>query len=146
MRKIIYIKFLLYYILVVLLVSLSTIVLHEIGHFIFGLISKCSEIKVVLIDQTTYGSYTEMRCPPTTNTIILGLSGFFIVLPISFLYLFRFKNFERYVGLLIFGFNLIISVDDFNKYLKIPFAEIFSIFGIILVMIGEYKMIKSVVD
>ncbi|MCS7123599.1 MAG: hypothetical protein RMJ17_03450 [Candidatus Aenigmarchaeota archaeon] len=145
MRKIIYIRQLFYYILVVLLTSLSTIVLHELGHFVFGLFSNCSEIKLVLIDQKIYGSYTEMKCPAETNIIILAFTGLLFVLPISMIYLFFFKNFEKYIGLMIIGFNFIISVYDLKVYLKIPFADVFSLLGIIIVIFAEYRMVKRIV-
>jgi len=139
-----YINFFGYYTLIVLILSFSTIILHEMGHFIFGILNNCEEIRVVLFDQKILNSYTEMRCPVKTSSIGLGLSGLILILPVTLIYLFLFKNFEKYFGLIIFGFNFVLSSYDFQTYLKIPFSEIFSLIGIIIVIIGEYYLIKSV--
>lgn len=137
------IKLIFYYILIVFLISLSTIILHELGHFVFGLLINCKDIKVVIFDTKIMSSYTEMECPPNTNILLLGLSGSFLTLPVSLIYLFFFKNFEKYFGLIIFGFNLSLSSFDFQKYLNLPFADIFSIIGIIIVIYAEYLLIKD---
>ena len=43
-------------------VVLATLSIHEIGHYITGIMSGCKNIKLVIFS-SDYGTYTEMTCP-----------------------------------------------------------------------------------
>jgi len=140
-----YAKIFLYFLLLTILFSFSTIVLHELGHFIFGLYAGCKPVKIVLFDTSIMTTYTEMECPPTVNMLLLGLSGFFVVLPISFLYFLISRGGEKYLALIMIGFNFVIAVNDFDIYLKLPFPQIFTIIGTLLIIIGEILLIEKTI-
>ena len=90
-------------------------------------------------------TYTEMECPPNVNMFLLGISGFFVVLPLSLIYFFISKGGERYLALIMIGFNFVIAVNDFEVYLKLPFSEIFAIFGSLLIVVGEILLIEKTI-
>lgn len=138
-----YLKAFLYFFLITILFSFSTIVLHEIGHFIFGLISNCHSVRIVLFDTKFMATYTEMVCPPSTNIFLLGLSGSLIIVPLSLLLLFTIKGSDRYLGLIMLGFNLIVSLWDFENYLHLPYKEIYAIIGVIILILGEILLIEK---
>jgi hypothetical protein len=90
-------------------------------------------------------TYTEMECPPNVNMFLLGISGFFVVLPLSLLYFFISKGGERYLALIMIGFNFVVAVNDFDVYLKLPFPEIFAILGSLLIVAGEILLIEKTI-
>ena len=138
-------KIFLYFLLLTILFSFSTIVLHELGHFIFGLYVGCRPVKIVLFDTSIMTTYTEMECLPTVNMHLLGISGFFVVLPISLLYFLISKGGEKYLALIMIGFNFVISVNDFDIYLKFPFPQVFAIIGSLLIILGEILLIEKTI-
>ncbi len=142
---IIYSKILAYFIFLTLLLCFSTIVLHELGHFLFGLYAGCYGERIVLFD-IMLGIYTEMQCPPNINIFVLGLSGFFVVIPISLLTIFFLKSPERYFGLIMIGFNFVIATWDFENYLNFPHSEIIAIVGILITILGEILLIQKSIE
>jgi len=138
-----YAKIFVYFLLITILFSFSTIVLHELGHFVFGLHYGCKHARIVLFDTIIMTTYTEMECPPNVNMFLLGISGFFVVLPLSIIYFFISKGGEKYLALIMIGFNFVITVNDFEVYLKLPFSEIFAIFGSLLIVVGEILLIEK---
>jgi hypothetical protein len=76
---------------------------------------------------------------------LLGISGFFVVLPLSLIYFFVSKGGEKYLALIMIGFNFVIAVNDFDVYLKLPFSEIFVIFGSLLIVVGEILLIEKTI-
>ena len=140
-----YAKIFVYFLLITILFSFSTIVLHELGHFIFGVYYGCKHARIVLFDTSIMTTYTEMECPPNVNMFLLGISGFFVVLPLSIIYFFISKGGERYLALIMIGFNFVIAVNDFDVYLKLPFSEIFAIFGSLLIVVGEILLIEKTI-
>jgi hypothetical protein len=90
-------------------------------------------------------TYTEMECPSNVNMFLLGISGFFVVLPLSIIYFFISRDGERYLALIMIGFNFVVTVNDFDVYLKLPFSEIFVIFGSLLIVVGEILLIEKTI-
>jgi len=90
-------------------------------------------------------TYTEMECPPTVNMFLLGISGFFVVLPISLLYFLISRGGEKYLALIMIGFNFVIAINDFDIYLKLPFPQIFAIIGALLIVVGEILLIEKTI-
>jgi hypothetical protein len=125
----------------VLVVS-STLLLHEAGHFLTGLVAGCQNIKLIIFD-SVLGTYTEMNCPSEQSTYFPLMGALVFTLPFSFLLLilskFPEKNFF-WIGL---GFNLVISVADFPQ---IVFMQLISfIFGLALIVIGEVLLIDKLI-
>ena len=141
----IYTKLFIYFLLITILTSFSTIILHEFGHFLFGIYAGCKTVKIVLFDTSAMTTYTEMECPPNVNMFLLGVSGFFIVLPLSILYFLTSKGGEKYIALIIIGFNFVIAVNDFELYLNFPFSHIFAIIGGLLIILGEVLLIEKTI-
>lgn len=138
-----YLKAFFYFLLITILLSFSTVVLHELGHFIFGLISGCHSVKIILFDIKLMTTYTEMECPPTTKTTLLGLSGMFVVIPLVILLFLVGKGADKYLAIIMLGFNLTISIWDLEKYLNIQNAEILGVIGIVLIVLGEILLIEK---
>jgi len=136
-----------YLLLITILISLSTIVLHELGHFIFSYLVGCQQIKIILsFDNSNISTYTEMACPQSINTFLLGISGFFIVLPISLLFFLISSGGEKYLALIMIGFNFIVSASDFEVYLKLPLSDIITILiGSVIIVVGETLLIEKLV-
>ncbi|MCS7134746.1 MAG: hypothetical protein N3D78_03100 [Candidatus Aenigmarchaeota archaeon] len=88
-------------------------------------------------------TYTEMECPPTTKTTLLGLSGMFVVIPLVILLFLVGKGADKYLAIIMLGFNLTISIWDLEKYLNIQNAEIFGVVGIVLIVLGEILLIEK---
>jgi len=138
-----YLKAFFYFFLITILFSFSTIVLHELGHFTFGLLSNCKLVKIVLFDTSVMTTYTEMECPPQINMFLLGISGFFFIIPISLILFFVPKGPDKYLAIIMLGFNFVISVWDFDHYLNLPYPEIFGILGILIIIAGEVLLIEK---
>ena len=140
-----YVKALLYLLLITILISLSTIILHELGHFIFSYLAGCQQIKVILsLEDSNITTYTEMECPQSISMFLLGISGFFIVLPISILFFLISSGGEKYLALVMIGFNFIVSASDFEVYLKLPLSDIITILiGSVIILIGETLLIEK---
>jgi len=141
----IYAKKFIYILLITILFSFSTVVLHELGHFIFGYFVGCKASKIILLDINVMTTYTEMECLQNINIFLLGISGFFLVLPISLIFFFFSKSGERYLALIMVGFNFIISAHDFEVYLRLPFSQLIAIMGALLIITGEILLIEKTI-
>jgi type IV secretory pathway TrbL component len=87
-----------------------------------------------------------MACPQSINTFLLGISGFFIVLPISLLFFLISSGGEKYLALIMIGFNFIVSASDFEVYLKLPLSDIITILiGSVIIVVGETLLIEKLV-
>jgi len=141
----VYAKKFTYILLMTVLFSLSTVVLHELGHFIFGYFIGCKASKIILFDVSIMTTYTEMECLQNISIFLIGISGFFLVLPLSLLFFFLSKGGERYLALIMIGFNFIISANDFEVYLKLPFSQLIAIIGGLIIIAGEILLIEKTI-
>ena len=138
----IYFSVLFYIIIFNAIMISSTIVFHELGHFVIGSSISCQGMQIVLLDQS-FNTYTKMNCPPEIPDYFiyaLMLGGFLIVAPFAFL-LSLFKGYERHYSLIVIGFNSLISSSDLSIFPKI-YSYLFMIFGVIVVMYGEALLIS----
>lgn len=140
-----YIKVFLYFFIITILLSFSTIILHELGHFIFGILSNCYLVRIVLFDTQFMTTYTEMECPPSTNIFLLGLSGSFLIIPIAIILFFSKNKPDKYLAIIMFGFNILISIWDFENYLHLPYSILFAILGSIIIVVGEILLIEKTI-
>jgi len=126
----------------VLFVS-ATVVLHETSHFLLGIYFNCEEIKIVLVDYPKLNTYTEMRCLPTTPVVFIAVAPLILVTLFAILLLLLENLPERYFGLVITGFNLMISASDIigiaPTFLFFPVLLI----GMLLVIIGQALFINQ---
>jgi len=121
----------------------STLLLHELGHFFFGLKAGCKNIKLVLIN-SELGTYTEMNCPNEQPFYFSLLGAFLFVIPFlsSFLLL---KNLPEknlfFIGL---GFNITIAITDFPP---IAFFQLLGFFiGLGIILYGEVILIDKLLS
>lgn len=126
-----------------MMICSSTLLLHEIGHFLLGFLAGCKNIKLVLLD-SELGTYTEMHCA-TQQNIFFPLTGAFILVLPFLLSLLIFKNLPEknliWIGL---GFNLTIAIIDFPQ-IPVLQISIFSI-GFSLIIYGEIIFIDKVLS
>lgn len=129
---------------------LVTGVLHELGHALYGVVKGCENIQIVIFNFVTHSAYTAMECPGTFSQQLHGLlifmSSFILVLPISlsFLLLRDFK--ERYIGLIILGANLIASAFDIMAFYESDLLKYGIMFlGGLLIVLGEDRMISATI-
>jgi len=119
-------------------VAASTVLLHESGHYLIGLLSECKNIRFVLIDQTL-GTYTEMNCPHEQPAYFPIIGAFLLTLPYALFFLLLNKIPERNLFFIVLGFNLLISASDLPP---VPFLQYLSLaVGGILISIGEFLFI-----
>ncbi|MCX8191150.1 MAG: hypothetical protein N3D78_03145 [Candidatus Aenigmarchaeota archaeon] len=138
-------KKLLYLLLITILVSFSTVVLHEAGHFLFGMIFGCESVRIVLFDKNFMTTYTEIECNQKINKILVGLSGFFLVLPVSIVLFLKKNALEKYLSIIMIGFNIAISSWDLEKIVGLANSEIIGIIGIVIIAIGEILLVERLI-
>jgi len=127
-----------------------TAVLHELGHAVFGLSSGCENIRIIIFDLEVFSAYTSMECPEaflTTNydKVMMFLSSYFFILPISAV-LFLLKNkVVRSLGFILLGANIMASAYDFALFYESYLVRFGLILGGILVIVhGQVDMVISV--
>jgi hypothetical protein len=131
---------LIFTILLNILVCSSTLILHELGHFYLGIKYGCENIKLVLID-SNFGTYTEMRCKNVLPFYFPSLGAFIFVIPFVSLFLLL-KNFiEKYLFFIGLGFNISISIADFPAIATLQLLG-FSV-GVGLILYGEILLIDK---
>jgi hypothetical protein len=139
----IYFSLLLWLMLSLLMLGITTLVLHEAGHAFIGMLLECKDIKIVLFDFSKKAIYTEMKCmflPPMF--IIIGPFVFTLPLSLLFLFLEKFQP-EKYFSLVIVGFLLMSLQEDLNM-INIPttYQILVQIIGIIILVVGEGLIIN----
>mgnify|MGYP001626417170 FL=1 len=87
-----------------------------------------------------------MQCPPNINIFLLGLSGFFVVIPFSLIIILFLKGPERYFGLIMIGFNFVIATWDFETYLNFHYSEAIATIGILITILGEILLIQKSIE
>lgn len=141
------------FVLIVLLNAsffLVTGVLHELGHAVYGIVQGCGDIQIVIFNFVTHSAYTSMECPGQFSAgfqgLVIFLSSFILVLPLSLLFLFL-KDFkEKYIGLIILGANLIASAFDLMAFHQSDLLRYGVIFlGALFVIAGEDRMITMTI-
>ena len=138
----IYLQSLAYFILATLIVALSTLLLHEAGHAAFGLFYNCSEIRVIAFDSISAYPYTEMTCE-NVSMLAIGLSSFIFVLPFLIFTFLMPRIPERFLPVMMLGFNTMISAWDLQTYLNDKlFFPIFFI-GTIILLAGEVLFMEE---
>jgi hypothetical protein len=124
----------------------AVIFLHEIGHAIAGTMAECSGISIMLHDFSTFETFTSMSCPGPIN-VQLALSGFLVVLPVAAMFMLLHNAPERHMGIVMAGFNLMLSFADIAEIAgmsAISGAAIF--FGAAAVLFGEHRFVEGVLQ
>jgi len=119
-------------------VAASTVLLHESGHYLIGLLSECKNIRFVLIDQTL-GTYTEMNCPHEQPAYFPIIGAFLLTLPYALFFLLLDKMPEKNLFFIVLGFNLLISSSDLPPVQILQYLSLAA--GGILISMGEFLFI-----
>jgi hypothetical protein len=139
-----YLSLILWLMLSQLMVGITTMVLHEIGHAFTGVIFDCKEIKVVLLDFERKAGYTEMKCDFFPKAFAL-IGPFIFALPFafSFLLLESFQP-ERYFSLITIGF-LLLSIQEDMIIVNLPssYHIIVQIAGVSILIAGQALVVDS---
>lgn len=138
----IYIQSLAYFIMATFMVAITTLLLHEAGHAAFGTTNGCKDIKIVVFDSLSAYPYTEMSCN-SVSPIAMGLSSFLFIMPFG-IFIFLIPRIpERFLPVLMIGFNVMISAWDFQTYLNQRlFFPVFLI-GTVILITGEVLFMKE---
>ena len=132
-------SFVKFFITSVLLINLflfiTTIILHEFGHYLVGKIYNCRDLKIVILDNN-YGIHTEMKCLSYRKGLF-ELSGSFLVIPFSLIILFFLK--KRHYFYLMNGFNLTFSFIDL-QFLNLSHVTL--LIGLVMILFSETKTIN----
>jgi hypothetical protein len=138
----IYFQSLSYFTFVTLIVALSTLLLHESGHAAFGMAFGCKDVKIIIFDSLSAYPYTEMTCN-NMNPLLMGFSSFILVLPFLVFYFLSPHIPERFLPLMMIGFNFMISSWDLQTYVydKI-FFPVFLV-GSALLLYSEVMFIEE---
>jgi len=135
----------LYIILINIILTLSTISLHELGHFILGSFYGCEKMKVILIDTdiaSTFTPYTIMSCNQNISEKKLSLGAFLFTIPFGLLFFLLKLKPEKYFGLIIIGFNILISTLDVKKIIDLDILYYLEfIIGVLLIIRGEMLIV-----
>jgi hypothetical protein len=140
--KNVYIAALMNIILLNILVTSGTIVLHEAGHYATGLMMGCSEMQIILLDHSL-NTFTEMNCPDSPGYAMnsLFMAGFLFVLPMSIILMVS-RSHERYYGFVSLGFNMLISSSDI-AFLPVLAGYVIMILGFFVLVYGEIYLINN---
>jgi hypothetical protein len=119
-----FIKYFIFIFILINFIFISTVVIHELGHFASGQFFDCSYSRIVYESGLPH---TELLCGSDDDfnhsmTIIFGI--LFPIL-VSFFFFLSGGQFIKELGVLVIGFNLLISYRDF---LDLGFTDVFSLF------------------
>lgn len=118
----------------------STLVLHELGHFLTAEYAGCKNIKLVLID-SEIGTYTEMACPTEQPPYFAVSGALLITLPFASLFLLLKKLPEKSIFWISLGFNLTIIMMDIPGITALRLITFGA--GLVLFMIGQVLLIDN---
>ena len=143
-----YLRLLLYIVILNVSIVSATLLFHEAGHFFIGDYLGCKNIKIIIFDSSLFNTYTEMNCPPSTPLFLLELGGFLFVIPFSLFFLLLLGSFpEKNFFWIILGFNVLISLSDMMVLVKaFIFIFSFTLLGTILIIIGENLLIDRFLE
>lgn len=140
-----YFVILLYMLLINILLTLSTVSLHELGHFLMGISHCCENIKIILFDVNNLSTYTEMNCEKCISVEMIAAGFLFVLTPVSLLFFLLKERPERLYGLMMIGLNLIIGVSDVKKIIDLPLLlTVETLVGMGLVIWAELLMINNI--
>jgi len=138
MYPFLFIKFIIFIFFVTVFALFSTIVMHEVGHFIAGQYYGCERNRAVIYDISEL-PHTEMVCTGYYNDTIITLAGIFLPIIIALILFLTNTGFTTDLSYLIFGFSLIIPSIDLES-LNVSQSSIF-----LVILSGFVILIYSIV-
>ncbi len=98
-----YALILLYILLINILLTFSTVSLHELGHLVFGVFYGCKDIKMILFDLDIMSTYTEMSCDQNVSVKMVALGPLILVTPFSMIFFLLKEKPEKFYELSVVG-------------------------------------------
>lgn len=144
-----FIEFIRYFVFIILLTNfifVGTVTTHELGHYSLANFFGCSSSRIVLEGSLPH---TEILCQnedPLTRLVPL-IGGILIPILIALIFFFVGGKFITEMGLLVMGFNLIISYNDFlDLGLSSTVGLFLRLFGISIILSAVGLLASSRVD
>jgi hypothetical protein len=132
-----FVRYFLFIILLMVFVFISTVTIHELGHFVVSKFSDCSLSRIVYEGALPH---TEILCQKNDSSSLLFsfLGGIAFPFLFSIFFFIVGGKFMKEIGFSVAGFNLIISYAD---YLDIGLTETKALF---LVILGSILVILAI--
>lgn len=119
-------------------IMLGTLGVHELGHSLAAKSLGCSHA-------TSFGigkAVTHIKCESASGSTFIALAGFILTILISLLIYFMGNDFAKRIAHMMFGFSILIAVDDFTV-LSMPYSAITALVIISSIFIG-YSIVRIV--
>lgn len=133
-----YLRLFLYLVLFNTVFISATVVLHEMGHYIYGTSVGCTG-SITLYDARMTGPYTTLQCDTKPDPFLIYFSCFFLTVPFAVVFLLLRGFEERHFSLVVAGIAIISSAIDMQQITSSYLAEVLTIAaGSVVFMAGEY--------
>lgn len=130
------INILAYFLLTNLMIIVTVVLLHEVGHVFLGTLLGCSEAKILLEFPKIMVS-TKLVCPAGVRGIV-SMGSFLFTIPFSLSFLVFEKLPEKEFVWIALGLTVFTSAQDVVNLTQISFLfPVFIISGLVLVLYGE---------
>ena len=138
--------FLRYFIFIIILTNfifIGVLAIHEGGHFLVSKFTPGCDLGRIVYEGNL--PHTEVLCAdPSMPTGKILLGGILLPIIVSLLFFFGGGTFMKEMSLLIFGFNILISYQDFMDLgISQNISIFFSIFGVIILLLAIGTLAKS---
>ncbi len=141
-----FLRYFLFVILLMFFVFISTVAIHELGHFAVSKFFDCSLSKIVYQGSLPH---TEVLCQNQDSNALLFsiLGGVLFPFLIAIIFFFIGGRFMKEIGISIFGFNFLLAYTDFiDLGLTKTTSLFFSILGIVLLILAIAMLANSRVE
>lgn len=128
-----------------LVIFAATAVFHEAGHAALAAASGCEDIRIVMFDVATGGTYTAMRCAVPPSPTAMFAASYLFVLPLSVLMLLLVDFKERYLGPLMLGANMLGSSTGAALLVGPTVLVALMAGGVAVILVGENALVESAV-
>lgn len=135
-----------YFIFIVILtnfVFIGTIAIHESGHFFVSKIFTDCDLERIVYEGNL--PHTEILCSESSDSLdVVIWGGILFPVFVAFLFFFGGGTFMKEISLLIIGFNIILSYQDFiDLSFSQTLSTFFSMFGGAIIILGILILAKS---
>jgi hypothetical protein len=119
-------------------IMLGTLGVHELGHSLAAKSFGCSHTTSFGIGQAV----THITCESASGSTFITLAGFLLTVIISLLIYFMGNDFAKRIAHMMFGFSMLIALDDFTV-LSTPYSAVTALIVVSSIFIG-YGIVRIV--
>ncbi len=124
-------------IIINIVILISTLSLHELGHALSGKILGCASAKAVIFDTNYNNPYTELVCQDSQQKTAYA-AGFIITTFFGLTFLAFEDKKQRILSLVVIGFGIFLAALDIVEITGVSIMQyIFILFGLISLVIGQ---------